>query len=536
MSTFDATKPLTTDNYSTVFVPTLVNNFASLAFGLDPGYVASYGTLSTGMQRFNRSGTGLWEYWTGSAWAAAVTGYARIDGSAPFAGSVSIGPALSAWNLSGYKALEIGGAGSGMYAGPNDLNITTNLYYTQSGGGWKYVNTGLGAVYQMAGGVHKWNVAASGASGATATLNTIMQMDASGLAVNFNTGVSFFANQPTTSEGYRVAHSSGYLSGYNSTNSTRTGYLQFNAGASVVLAAENGAYLNFSTAGAERWRVDASGNFAGQTTQSVISHNGTTGALTIVASPTLVDGTARIEMYDTAHATLAKQIVYRGDVHTWTRSGSGVQLMLLDTNGNVSPAGGLHATAGYTSIVGTGGNYNENLRLPRASNGYCSINLATDGSGAGSVAGQFGINVYPSGTNGGALYILSNGVEVQRTATSGAQTFFAGAATAPAAAANSGTTITLDCAVSNVFQVTMTGNVPAASFTLPNMQNGQTINVFLTQDGTGGRTLTLNSGSFKWPGGIVGALSTAAGAVDLLVITYRSAANAYYCTLAKGFA
>ena len=42
-------------------------------------------------------------------------------------------------------------------------------------------------------------------------------------------------------EGLRLENSSGYISGWNSANTTRTGYLQFNAGSNVTLAAEAGA-------------------------------------------------------------------------------------------------------------------------------------------------------------------------------------------------------------------------------------------------------------------------------------------------------
>jgi hypothetical protein len=110
-----------------------------------------------------------------------------------------------------------------------------------------------------------------------------------------------------------------------------------------------------------------------------------------------------------------------------------------------------------------------------------------------------------------------------------------GSASTPAIAVTfSATAMTVDCSRSNVFTTTFTANVTTAP-TISNPQDGQTINWFITQDGTGSRTMTWPT-SFKWAGGSAGTLTTTANAVDLLVATYRSATSAWYCTLSKGFA
>jgi hypothetical protein len=100
---------------------------------------------------------------------------------------------------------------------------------------------------------------------------------------------------------------------------------------------------------------------------------------------------------------------------------------------------------------------------------------------------------------------------------------------------NSGTAFTLNCLTSNVQYVTMTGNVPGSGFTISNPQNGQTVNLFLTQDGVGSRTLAYPA-SVKWPGGTAGVLSTTPAAVDLLVMTYRASTGFWYASLLKAFA
>jgi hypothetical protein len=99
----------------------------------------------------------------------------------------------------------------------------------------------------------------------------------------------------------------------------------------------------------------------------------------------------------------------------------------------------------------------------------------------------------------------------------------------------SATAMVVLCGQSNVFRTTMTSNVTTAP-TFTNQQDGQTINWFITQDGTGSRTMTWpTSASFVWPGGTAGVLSTAANSVDLLVATWRATTSKWYATLTKDF-
>lgn len=117
---------------------------------------------------------------------------------------------------------------------------------------------------------------------------------------------------------------------------------------------------------------------------------------------------------------------------------------------------------------------------------------------------------------------------------SGVITVSGAAHTNPASLTFAASSLAVDCALSNVFTVTMTANMTAAPV-LSNAKDGQTINWFFTQDGTGSRT-ALWPTSFKWQGGSTGTLSTASGSVDLLVATYRSATTFWYAALSKGFA
>jgi hypothetical protein len=110
------------------------------------------------------------------------------------------------------------------------------------------------------------------------------------------------------------------------------------------------------------------------------------------------------------------------------------------------------------------------------------------------------------------------------------------AAATPVVVTFSATAMTVNCVLSNVFTTTFTTNVTVAP-TLSNPTDGQTINWFITQDATGGRTIVWPA-SFKWAGGatFAGVLSTSPNAVDLVVATYRSATGFWYASLSKGFA
>lgn len=118
------------------------------------------------------------------------------------------------------------------------------------------------------------------------------------------------------------------------------------------------------------------------------------------------------------------------------------------------------------------------------------------------------------------------------TAAAGATFTFAH--TPPVVVTFSATAMTVNCSLSNVFTTTFTANVTTAP-TISNPKDGQTINWFITQDGTGSRTMTWPA-SFKWPGGTAGVLSTGANDVDLVVATYRATTGFWYVTLTKDFA
>lgn len=166
--------------------------------------------------------------------------------------------------------------------------------------------------------------------------------------------------------------------------------------------------------------------------------------------------------------------------------------------------------------------------------------LISGGVGTAPSYGKIGLTTHVSGTlpvaNGGTGVTTSTGTGnavLSNAPTFTSATFTGGAQTTPSTASGTTGSITVDCSASNVFATTITG---AITPTFNNPRDGQTINWFITQDGTGGKTVTWPA-SFKWPGGgTAGVLSTAANDVDLVVATYRSATGFWYVTLIKDFA
>lgn len=83
-----------------------------------------------------------------------------------------------------------------------------------------------------------------------------------------------------------------------------------------------------------------------------------------------------------------------------------------------------------------------------------------------------------------------------------------------------GATTTFDFSTFINTAVTLTGNI--TTMTLSNVKAGQAGSITFIQDGTGSRTTVWNS-IFKFAGGVTPTLSTAAGAIDVLFYSCRSA-------------
>lgn len=219
-------------------------------------------------------------------------------------------------------------------------------------------------------------------------------------------------------------------------------------------------------------------------------------------------------------AALAINGIYRPAVNQFAVSTNSVERLVVSSAGTWS----YKMTAGGNTIDLTNGTTTFQMYLENLLNG-ANIGLGTNHPLGfitnGVIVGRFGA--------GGGLTIAA-----PATTTIPALVAAGGAATTPVVVTFNATTMTVNCALSNVFTTTFTANVTVAP-TLSNPSDGQTINWFITQDATGSRAMTWPT-SFRFPGGAAAnLLSTAANSVDLLVATYRSGTGFWYATLSKAF-
>jgi len=89
-------------------------------------------------------------------------------------------------------------------------------------------------------------------------------------------------------------------------------------------------------------------------------------------------------------------------------------------------------------------------------------------------------------------------------------------------------TPTIDCSVGNAYVVTMTANITSISFSnVPAAGSVFTLTMFLTQDATGGRTVTWPA-SVKWQGGATPTLTATGSKMDIIqLVTHDGGTNWY---------
>lgn len=195
-------------------------------------------------------------------------------------------------------------------------------------------------------------------------------------------------------------------------------------------------------------------------------------------------------------------------------------------NYTLAGLGGINAVIGTTNkITVTGGN---TITIASAYPGQSSINtlgIVTTGEWQGTPIA----NAYIVGsTNWNAAYSLRI-AGLTNTGSGGAPTIISNVLNIPQYAAPEnwayttltyGATVTWNLATSNNAKLTLTGN---ATLAVINATVGKTYTIYVTQDATGGRTLTLPTGS-KVPIGVgTGTtinLSTAGSSVDILTMQW----------------
>ena len=199
---------------------------------------------------------------------------ARIDSS----GNLGLGVTPSAFNLAGYKFIEVGTAGNLLLGGSYNFASTSNAYYNS---GWKYAITGAGATqYEQINGSHNWKIAGNGTAGNAITFTQAMTLAANGnlgIANTSPSGILSIGNTSTVNPSVRIVSSSTAGSDTQQFALTLDGAADFAGmkishtdrvakGLQLFTASGYGFPISFSTNGSQNVTIDSSGNLLVGTT------------------------------------------------------------------------------------------------------------------------------------------------------------------------------------------------------------------------------------------------------------------------------
>ncbi len=131
----DFNKPVKTDNYDTGFLASVRAHVLAAAMWLDTAQAGTVSNPTTGVKRYN-AGTGLFEQYTGSAWAELGVGY--LKKVAP----TSYGTLQVAGSTNGWAGIQfVGNKLWNLMVATTDG--TTGVYNT-SDGAWLWYFSGAG--------------------------------------------------------------------------------------------------------------------------------------------------------------------------------------------------------------------------------------------------------------------------------------------------------------------------------------------------------------------------------------------------------
>jgi hypothetical protein len=296
-----------------------------------------------------------------------------------------------------------------------------------------------------------------------------------------------------------------------------------------------GNFCTISTNGAERLRIDSSGNLglgvtpsAWSTFGSIIQGQGYAlagfSSGSNVQSALFCNSFFNGSNYIYSSSAAASEYLQISGQHQWFTAPSGTagnaisftQAMTLDASGNLgvgvtSPASKLHV-----GVVG-GGVIARFAHTGETNNPYAYFKT----NEAGNLAS---LGSFSSGGNS-ALGFLTADTERARITSGG---FFGLGTNNPVAmfdlagdykegvvTANTGTAYTINTTTGTLQILTLTGN---CTFTFPTATTGESFTLFLRQDGTGGRTVTWPA-NVRWPGGTAPTITSTASRQDKFIFT-----------------
>jgi len=293
-------------------------------------------------------------FYTTADGASSSTERMRLDSS----GNLGLGVTPSAWTT-GFRTFQLGEGAylSGRYgtASPKDeLYLGVNNY--NDGTNWVYANTAASTQYYQDAGTHVWRYAASGTAGATITWSTGMTLNASG-----NLGIGTTSPDVPLSVVGRIKSSVSFLSSDGSVS--EPGY-RFTSDADSGIYMPSVGNIGLVTAGAERMRIDSSGNLGLGVTPSVWTGLGV--AIETLGGALIGQGTNNITLFQNTYyssgffkykttGSAASNYYQQSGAHVWSNAPSGTagaaitftERMRIDSSGNV--------LIGKTSATANGG-------------------------------------------------------------------------------------------------------------------------------------------------------------------------------------
>ncbi len=225
------------------------------------------------------------------AFAEGGTETMRLDS----AGNMGLGVTPSAWGS--LKSVDVSTFG-GFFGFNNQAGVTSNAYF--SGTSWTYKGSGPATLYQQIGGAHNWQIATSGTAGNAITFTQAMTLDASG---NLGIGTTSPAKKLDVSTG-DIRLSSGYT-------------VQWGGTANYIYGDSTSNFFVVATNGAERARIDSSGNLLVGTTSSWVTARVAISGTSSDAAATIkvgTNGNYGISLYNSSSSLAGGIIVNSGSV------------------------------------------------------------------------------------------------------------------------------------------------------------------------------------------------------------------------------